>query len=98
MATIDTHTIIKELIVSGVKEREAETLVSNFVSKSEFLELERDRSGLATKNDINLLQKDIELAKNEFNTSLVKIDIELKWLKAAMVGIFGLLIKIAFFS
>jgi hypothetical protein len=98
MATIDTHTIIKELIVSGVKEREAETLVSNFVSKSEFLELERDRSGLATKNDINLLQKDIELAKNEFNTSLVKIDIELKWLKAAMIGIFGLLIKIAFFS
>ena len=93
MATIDTHTIIKELIVSGVKEREAETLVSNFVSKSEFLELERDRLGLATKVDINNI-KEVMATK----TDIAEIRIELKWLKAAMIGIFGLLIKIAFFN
>ena len=93
MATIDTHTIIKELIVSGVKEREVETLVSNFVSKSEFLELERDRLGLATKVDINNI-KEVMATK----TDIAEIRIELKWLKAAMIGIFGLLIKIAFFN
>ena len=43
MAAIDTHTIVKELVSSGIKEREAEAFVSNFVSKSEFLVMGRDR-------------------------------------------------------
>jgi hypothetical protein len=59
MAAIDTHTIVKELISSGVKEREAEVIVSNFVSKSEFLELERDRLGLATKSDLTEIKYDL---------------------------------------
>ena len=91
MAAIDTHTIVKELVSSGIKEREAEAFVSNFVSKSEFLEMGRDRLGLATKHDIDLL-------KTEFNASLGKIEVEQRWIKAAMVGVLGLLIKIAFFS
>jgi len=89
MAAIDTHTIVKELVSSGIKEREEEAFVSNFVSK--FLEMGRDRLGLATKHDIDLL-------KTEFNASLGKIEVEQRWLKAAMVGVLGLLIKIAFFS
>lgn len=90
MSTLDTHTIIKELVHSGIKEQEAEVLVSNFVSKSEFLTLEKDRLGLATKHDIQLLRSEIELLKSEIKT-------EQKWIKVAILGILGLLVKIAFF-
>ena len=102
MAAIDTHTIVKELVSSGIKEREAEAFVSNFVSKSEFLEMGRDRLGLATKHDIDLIRQEMqssaELLKHEFKASLGKIEVEQRWIKAAMVGVIGLLIKIAFFS
>ena len=83
MAAIDTHKIIKELVSSGVKEKEAEVLVSNFVSKGEFLELEKDKLGLATKHDIELLKTEIVT--------------EQRWIKALMLLVLGLLIKIAFF-
>ena len=100
MAAIDTHTIVKELVSSGIKEREEEDFVSNFVSK--FLEMGRDRLGLATKHDIDLIRQEMqssaELLKHEFKASLGKIEVEQRWIKAAMVGVLGLLIKIAFFS
>ena len=100
MAAIDTHTIVKELVSSGIKEREEEAFVSNFVSK--FLEMGRDRLGLDTKHDIDLIRQEMqssaELLKHEFKASLGKIEVEQRWIKAAMVGVLGLLIKIAFFS
>ena len=40
----------------------------------------------------------IDLLKTEFKASLGKIEVEQRWLKAAMLGVLGLLIKIAFFS
>ena len=101
MSTLDTHTIIKELVHSGIKEKEAESLVSNFVSKSEFLTLEKDRLGLATKDDILILSKetknDIQLLQSEIELLKSEIKTEQKWIKAAILGILGLLVKIAFF-
>ena len=82
MAAIDTHTIVKELIGSGVKEREAEVIVSNFVSKSEFLELERDRLGLATKHDLEVL-------KNEIIKSVIPFFFSIMGL---LIGVIGLVI------
>lgn len=97
MSTLDTHTIIKELVHSGIKEQEAETLVSHFVSKSEFLALEKDRLGLATKHDISLISKDIELLREEFKSYFNKIENEQKWLKALGLLILGILVKMVFF-
>ena len=100
MATLDTHTIIKQLISSGVKEKEAEIWVANFVSKSEFLEAEKDKRVLATKSDIDIIKGEINNIKENMatKTDVVEIKTDLKWLKAAIVGIFGLLLKIAFFT
>jgi len=61
MAAIDTHTIVKELVSSGIKEREAEAFVSNFVSKSEFLEMGRDRLGLRWPNLSRLKNQNLEI-------------------------------------
>jgi len=86
MATTDTHSIVKALVASGVKEKEAEVLVSNFVSKSEFLELEKDRLGLATKHDLEVLKNEIIKSAIPFFFSIMGL----------LIGVIGLVIGLWF--
>lgn len=83
MATIDTHTVIEELIASGTPKKEAEVFVKNFVIKEELSSIEKERSQLATKMDIVKLESSIKD---------IKVDI-LKW----MIGLFVTMILAIYF-
>ena len=58
--SFDTHKHIKALIAQGMQEAQAETIVSTIVESKEF-----DLSKLATKEQLALVQKDIDSLKKD---------------------------------
>lgn len=98
MAYLDTHEAIKILIKEKLfNDKQAEAIV-NIVNK-------RDGT-LATKADIDLVKKDVEHIKEQMATKsdisnlsngLELIKKDFLWIKALLVGVMGLLVKIAFF-
>lgn len=84
MITLDTHAIVKDLVASGVPEKQAEVFVAKFVPKEQLGDLDER---VATKADIA-----------EVKVEITSIKTDLKWMKAALIGIIGLLVKLAFFN
>lgn len=60
--SFDTHKYIKALVAQGMKEPQAEMIVSTIVESRDF-----DLSRLATKEQLTLIQKDIDLLKKEID-------------------------------
>ena len=95
--TFDTHSVIKRLQKKGFPEEQAEAIVSTIMESREF-----DLSKIATKEQISMLQRDIEEIKNEMKNFATKADISevkydlLKWLIPFMMTIVALMITIMF--
>ena len=87
MASLDTHSIITELIASGTSEKQAEVFVSRFAVKEELHSVEKDQAQLATKMDIVKLESKID-----------NININMKWQSAAILLVLGLLLKDVIFN
>ena len=86
MALIDTHSLIEEMIASGIKKEQA-VILTKAINQS--------NDNLITKSDLNLAISDL---RHDLETRIDKIDNNMNWLKGlGLLGI-GLLIKVAFFS
>lgn len=100
MASIDTHTVIEELIASGTPKKEAEVFVKNFVIKEDLSSIEKERSQLATKMDIVKLESKIENVENRLNSSIRDILKDISWIKTISLAnftvLFGALITMLF--
>ena len=95
--SFDTHKYIKALVAKGIKEPQAEVIITSIADSRDF-----DLSRLATKeqlakvqNDLDMLRKEIEFVKKEIemlrkevkaDIATVKFDI-LKWLIPFLVAI-----------
>lgn len=79
---IDTHEAVERIVEAGASKKMAEAIVKSFNSSSE---------NLATKAD--LLQ-----VKTELKSEIAQVNVELKWIKAALFAILGLLVKLVFFN
>ncbi len=86
MTLINTHTAVKKFIKHGFTEEQAEVMVEVINDQN---------TNLATKTD--LLQVKSAL-KNDIKVLEVALKTELNWIKAALFGIIGLLIKLTFFN
>ena len=79
---IDTHEAVERIVEAGASKKMAEAIVKSFNSSSD---------NLATKAD--LLQ-----VKTELKSEIAQVNVELKWIKAALFAILGLLVKLVFFN
>lgn len=110
MTLINTHTLFKELVASGMPETQAE-VVSNavlsirdtdkFTTKEQFTFLEKE---MATKVDLMEVKAELKSDIAELKTEIIGIKINMKWVMTFMkliitllLGILGVLIKSAFF-
>ena len=99
--TFDTHKYIKALVAQGLKESQAETIVttilesrdvdlSKLLTKEEFTEFKHftREQFLCLQNQIDLIKKDISLLREEIKAEIasVKFDI-LKWIIPFLIGI-----------
>ena len=82
MALINTHTAVKKFIKHGFTEKQAEVIVDVINDQN---------NELATKKDLKILEVSLESKISEIKT-------ELKWIKAALFAILGLLVKLVFFN
>ena len=86
MALIDTHKAVKQFTTAGIPEKQAEAItevISNIYQH------------VATKSDISRLEDKIESNIEKLEE---KIEIEAKWIKALLLLLLAVGIKIAFFG
>lgn len=82
MALLNTHTAVKKFIQNGFSEGQAEIIV----------EVINDQSNeLATKADLFQV-------KTELKGEIAQVKTELTWIKATLLAILGLLVKLTFFN
>jgi hypothetical protein len=75
MITIDTHTVVKNLVASGFTEKEAENMLLSFSTKEETKQLEESVVKPSEfKEAINDLRHDIANFKNELKGDIAKLD------------------------
>jgi hypothetical protein len=106
MTTIDTHTIIKELITANVPEKQAEVFVKRFVIKEELDAVEKEHSELATKADIirleNATKADLLATKTELKTDITrletKVDTNNKWVMGLLLTVLAAVLTLYFKS
>jgi hypothetical protein len=103
--TFDTHQYIKSFKKTGMKEVQAEAIITAIKESRDF-----DFSRLATKDQIKLLQSDIKTVEQKIETSeerlrgeIKEVEVKIKaseatvikWVFAGLVPLMGLLIHIA---
>jgi hypothetical protein len=82
MALLNTHTAVKKFVQHGFSEEQAEVMV----------EVINDQSNeLATKADLFQV-------KTELKGEIAQVKTELTWIKATLLAILGLLVKLTFFN
>ena len=86
----DTHKEVENLIKSGVKKKEAESIV-NLVATSTAANL----ADLATKEQVHRLEEDMKGVKAEVKDIREEIKTYNRWIIGMMIAILGLLIKLA---
>ncbi|MHC0449637.1 MAG: hypothetical protein ACRY3E_06150 [Candidatus Lariskella arthropodorum] len=88
-AVFDTHKHIKELQACGFDEKQAEVLVKSLLHSRDY-DLER----LATKEQVNLLQKDIKTLEMQMVTYVGIMKWSATLLVTVMLGVIGILVKV----
>jgi hypothetical protein len=82
MITLDTHAIVKDLVASGVPEKQAEVFVAKFVPKEQLGDLDER---VATKADIvevrSELKSDIIELRSELKSDIEKVNSKIDQLK-----------------
>lgn len=82
MITLDTHAIVKDLVASGVPEKQAEVFVAKFVPKEQLGDLDER---VATKADIvevrSELKCDIIELRSELKSDIAKVNSKIDQLK-----------------
>lgn len=82
MALLNTHTAVKKFVGKGFTEEQAEVMVEVISDQSDHL---------ATKEDIREVKSEIKILE-------VGLKTELNWIKATLLAILGLLVKLTFFN
>ena len=80
MALLDTHAVIEEMIAAGVNKKHAEIFTK----------------AISQGNDDLVTNKDLRLTESNLNSSISNIETELKWLKALVLLILGLVASLWF--
>ncbi len=81
MITLDTHAIVKDLVASGVPEKQAEVLVAKFVSKEQLGNLDEK---VATKSDIAEVRSEIAEVKSELKADIAAVRSEIKEVRSEL--------------
>lgn len=89
MITLDTHAIVKDLVASGVPEKQAEVLVAKFVSKEQLGNLDEK---VATKSDIAEVRSEIAEVKSELKMDMAILKTEFSFMKKLQFFIITLLL------
>lgn len=93
MTTIDTHTIVEELITANVPKKQAEVFVKRFVIKEELDTVEKEHSELATKAD--LLATKAEL-KTDITHLETKMETNNKWVMGLLLTLLAAVLALYF--
>jgi hypothetical protein len=75
MITLDTHAIVKDLVASGVPEKQAEVFVAKFVPKEQLGDLDER---VATKADIVEVRSELKSDIAQVRAELAEVRTELK--------------------
>lgn len=81
MTTIDTHTIVEELITANVPKKQAEVLVKRFVIKEELDTVKKEHSELATKADLLGVKTELKTDISRIESKISNIETNINWLK-----------------
>jgi hypothetical protein len=92
MSTLDTHTIVEELITANVPKKQAEVFVKRFVIKEELTDIEKEHSELATKADLLEVKTELKADIARLESKIEKIETNINWLKTISIANFTLLL------
>lgn len=89
MITLDTHAIVKDLVASGVPEKQAEVFVAKFVPKEQLGDLDER---VATKADIVEVRSELKSDIAKVNSKIDQLKTEFAYMKWIQFCILGLLL------
>lgn len=97
---LDTHEAVEKMVEAGASKKMAEAIVKTLNSSSDNLSTKQDIREV--RSEIKEVRSEIAQIKTELKSDIKVLEValktELNWVKAALFGIIGLLVKLTFFS